>query len=276
MRSRARCSRCTAGFLSYRESQPEVAALLSGVASKAGGYGFLALLVPLFPEQSARFAWVFIALGLIGLLWGSLLAFRQPDSRGVIAYSSIAQMGIVILGIFLLNEQGTTGAAFQMVNHAIISAALFLLAGWAETRAGSGLFSHLGGLARGRPVLATIVLVVGMVALAVPGSTLFASEFLILLGAFEQHWWLGAIASLAIILAAMYMLRWISAVLHGAEGDLVGQNRPPDLRSGALLAILPLALVLIALSIAPNLVTSRVGESATALTAEAAAEKERR
>lgn len=262
--------------LSYRQAQPEAAALLSGVASKAGGYGFLALLVPLFPEQSARFAWLFIALGLIGLLWGSLLAFRQPDSRGVIAYSSVAQMGIVILGIFLLNEQGTTGAAFQMVNHAIISAALFLLAGWAETRAGSGLFSHLGGLARGRPVLATTILVVGMVALAVPGSALFASEFLILLGAFEQHWWLGAIASLAIILAAMYMLRWISAVLHGAEGDLVGQNRPPDLRSGAFLAILPLTLVLIALSIVPNLVTSRVGESATALTAEAAAEKERR
>jgi NADH-quinone oxidoreductase subunit M len=259
--------------LSYRQAQPEVAALLSGVASKAGGYGFLALLVPLFPEQSARYAWIFIALGLIGLLWGSLLAFRQPDSRGVIAYSSIAQMGIVILGIFLLNAQGTTGAAFQMVNHAIISAALFLLAGWAESRVGSGLFRHLGGLARGRPILASVILVVGMVALAVPGSSLFASEFLILLGAFEQHWWLGAIASLAIILAAMYMLRWISAVLHGDEGDFVGQTRPPDLRSGALLAILPLALVLIVLSVSPNLVTSRVDDATAALTAEAVAAK---
>ena len=253
----------------YRQSSPEVAAVLSGVASKAGGFAFLAVLVPLFPAQSAEYAWLFIALGLVGFLWGALLAFRQPDGRGVIAYSSVAQMSFVILGVFLLTTQGATGATFQMVNHALVSAALFLLAGWLETQAGSGDFRHLGGLARSRPVLATVAIVLGMAALAVPGSSVFASEFLILLAAFADAWWLGALASLGIVLAAMYMLRWISAVLHEREGDLVGQLRPPDLRSGALLCILPLVLALIGLSLAPAQLTERVEDAGSAMIAAA-------
>ncbi|MGI9116459.1 MAG: complex I subunit 4 family protein [Gaiellales bacterium] len=257
---------------SYRESQPEVAAVLSGLASKAGGYAFLAILVPLFPAQAAHFAWVFIALGAIGFLYAAFLAFRQPDGRGVVAYSSIAQMSFVVLGVFLLNDRGATGATFQMVNHALVSAALFLLAGWLETQAGSGSFARLGGLARNRPVLATTSLILGMAALAVPGSSVFASEFLILLGAFENHWWLGAITAVGIVLAAMYMLRWVSAVLHEREGDLVGTLNPPDLRRGALLCILPLVLCLLGLSIAPAQFTDRVDAAAGAMIGMAAKE----
>ncbi len=249
----------------YRESSPEIAAVLSGVASKAGGFAFLAILVPLFPAQAAQYAWIFITLGAIGFLWASFIAFRQPDSRGVVAYSSIAQMSLVVLGIFLLSDRGATGATFQMVNHALVSAALFLIAGWLETQAGSGSFKSLGGLARGRPVLATVSLVVGMAALAVPGSSVFASEFLILLGAFEHQWWLGAIVSIGIVLAALYMLRWVSAILHEREGALVGTFNPPDLRKGALLAILPLVLVLTLLSIAPAQFTDRINDSTRAL-----------
>lgn len=256
----------------YRESSPEVAAVLSGVASKAGGYAFLAILVPLFPEQSAKYAWVFIALGAFGFLYGAFLAFRQPDGRGVVAYSSIAQMSFIILGIFLLNSRGATGATFQMVNHALVSGALFLLAGWLETQAGSGSFKQLGGLARSRPVLATTALIVGMAALAVPGSSVFASEFLILLGSYEDHWWLGAIVTVGIVLAAMYMLRWVSAVLHEREGALVGTLNPPDLRRGALLCILPLVLCLLGLSIAPAQFTDRVDAASTAMIHAAAKE----
>jgi len=249
----------------YRESSPEVAAVLSGVASKAGAYAFLAVLVPIFPAQAAKYAWIFITLGVIGFLWGALLAFRQPDGRGVVAFSSISQMSFIVLGIFLLSDRGATGATFQMVNHALVSAALFLLAGWLEVKVGSGSFKHLGGLARRRPILATVALVLGMATLAVPGSSVFASELLILLGAFEAQWWLGAIASLGIVLAAMYMLRWVSAVLHDREGELVGTSNPPDLRQGALLVILPLVLVLIGLSIAPYQLTSRIDASAHSL-----------
>ena len=256
----------------YRESSPEVAAVLSGVASKAGGFAFLAVLVPLFPAQAATYAWVFIALGTIGFLYGAFLAFRQSDGRSVIAYSSIAQMSFIILGVFLLDSRGATGATFQMVNHALVSAALFLLAGWLETQAGSGSFKHLGGLARSRPVLATVALILGMAALAVPGSSVFASEFLIMLGAFEHSWWLGSIVAIGIVFAAMYMLRWISAVLHEREGDLVGSLNPPDLRRGALLCLLPLVLCLIGLSIAPAQFTDRVDAAATALVSSAAKE----
>ena len=256
----------------YRESSPEVAAVLSGVASKAGGYAFLAVLVPLFPAQAAHYAWLFIALGLFGFLYGAFLAFRQPDGRGVVAYSSIAQMSFVVMGVFLLSQRGATGATFQMVNHAIVSAALFLLAGWLETQAGSGDLRRLGGLARSRPVLATTALVVGMAALAVPGSSVFGSELLILHGGYEYRWWVGALAAVGIVLAALYMLRWISAVLHEREGAGVGMLNPPDLRRGALVCLLPLVLALLALSAAPAQLTERIDASATALVASAAKE----
>ena len=256
----------------YREASPEVAAVLSGVASKAGGFAFLAVLVPLFPRQSAEYAWIFIALGLFGFLYGAFLAFRQPDGRGVVAYSSIAQMSFIVMGVFLLSQRGSTGATFQMVNHALVSAVLFLLAGWLETQAGSGDFRRLGGLARSRPVLATTALIVGMAALAVPGSSVFGSELLILLGAYEYRWWVGVVAAVGIVLAAMYMLRWVSAVLHEREGAEVGLLNPPDLRRGALLCMLPLVLALIGLSVAPAQFTERVDASATALIASAAKE----
>jgi NADH-quinone oxidoreductase subunit M len=242
----------------YRAAPPEVAALLSGVASKAGAYGFLRLALPLFPKQAAELRWWLVTLATIGLLYGSLVAFRQPDSRGVIAYSSIGQMGLIVLGIFLINARGEDGAVLQMVNHGLLSAALFLIAGWLAVTTGAERFEQLGGLARGRPILATMCVVVGVATLAVPGSSTFASEFLILLGAFERHWYLGTIAAASMVLSAMYMLRWVSAVLHDREGPAVGATRPPDLRSGALGAVLPLVVAVLALSFAPNVVTRRV------------------
>ncbi len=158
------------------------------------------------------------------------MAFRQPDSRGVIAYSSIAQMSLIGLGIFVMNDIGATGATFQMINHGLLSVLLFLIAGVVEVRTGDGLFRRIGGLARGRAGLATIVMTTGIAALAVPGSALFASEFLVLLGAFRDWWLIGTLASLAIVLAAMYMLRWISALLHDAPAEpsagLTGHARP--------------------------------------------------
>ena len=256
----------------YRSAPPEVAAVLSGVASKAGAYGFLRIVLPIFPQPVADFRWILVGAAVIGLLYGSLLAFRQPDARGVIAYSSIGQMGLVTLGIFALNDQGATGAAFQMVNHGLLSAALFLLAGWMSHTTGQDAFARLGGLARGRPVLATTVIIVGVAVLAVPGSSAFASEFLVLLGAFEAKAAVGVIASLAVVLAAMYMLRWISAVLHEREGDAVGATNPPDLTAGGFAAIFPLVAVVLALSFYPHAVTRRVDTPASQLAVPAATE----
>ena len=112
-----------------------------------------------------------LVLSSIGLVYASLLAFRAPDVRGVIAYSSLAQMNLILIGIFAANSSGYTGALLQMVNHGLISAALFLLAGAIERRTTTGELARLGGMARGRPVLATILIATGVIALAVPGST---------------------------------------------------------------------------------------------------------
>ena len=122
----------------YRESPPEVAAVLSGVISKAAAYGFLRIAIPKFPGPAHDFRVLMLVLAAIGLVYGSLLAFRAPDIRGVIAYSSLAQMGLITLGIFAVNDLGFDGAVLQMVNHGLISTSLFLLAGMVERRTSTG------------------------------------------------------------------------------------------------------------------------------------------
>src|SRR5207344_1169799 len=141
----------------YRESSPEVAAVLSGVISKAAAFGFLRIAIAKFPEPAVDFRIPILVLAGCGLIYGSLLAFRAPDVRGVIAYSSLAQMGLITFGLFAINDLGLNGAVLQMVNHGLISASLFLLAGGIERRAATGELDRLGGMARGRPALATVL-----------------------------------------------------------------------------------------------------------------------
>jgi len=215
----------------YRESPPEVSAVLSGVVSKAAIYGFIRIAITKFPEPTRDFRTVILVLAAIGLIYGSLLAFRAPDVRGVIAYSSLAQMGL-------------------------ITASLFLLAGGIERRATTGEFSRLGGFARGRPILATVLMTTGIIALAVPGSSAFAGEFEILAGVFSRGWGYSVVGAVAIVLAAMYMLRLISAVLHRDPGPAVSPEAL-DLRPAELGAIVPLLACLLALSVWPAAITER-------------------
>ena len=174
-----------------------------------------------------------LVLATIGLVYGSLLAFRAPDFRGVIAYSSLAQMCLILIGLFAVNDSGLNGALLQMVNHGLISAGLFLLAGYIEHRTATGEFALLGGMARGRPILATILITIGVIALAVPGSSAFAGEFLVLNGIFTRGWGWAVVGAIAIVLAAMYMLRAISAALHEEKGPAV-HDRALDLRPDEL------------------------------------------
>src|SRR5206468_4466993 len=132
----------------YREAPPEVSAVLSGVVSKVAVYGFLRIAIPKFPGPTDDFRTTLLVLGAVGLVYGSLLAFRAPDVRGVIAYSSLAQMGLITIGLFAANDLGFDGAVLQMVNHGLISATLFLLAGGIERRTSTGEFLLLGGMAR--------------------------------------------------------------------------------------------------------------------------------
>ncbi len=197
----------------YREAPPEVTAVLSGVIAKAGVYG-------------------------------------SPSFRGVVAYSSLAQSGLITIGLFSGTNLGYDGAVLQMVAHGLMSAALFLIAGTVERRTTTDEFALLGGMAKGRPALATLLLTVGVISLAVPGSAAFAGEFLILAGAFQRAWWWAVIGAGAMVLAAMYMLRLISAVLHEARGSTVS-DEAMDLRPGELALVVPLVGILLALSAWP-------------------------
>ncbi|HWB21414.1 MAG TPA: NADH-quinone oxidoreductase subunit M [Gaiellaceae bacterium] len=238
----------------YREAPPEVAALLSGVISKVAAYGFLRIAIAKFPGPTQDFRVPILVLASIGLVYGSLLAFRSPDIRGVIAYSSLAQMGLITLGLFAGNNLGSTGAVLQMVNHGLISGALFLMAGMIERRASTGELALLGGFARGRPALATTLMTTGVIALAVPLSSAFAGEFLILAGVFQQGWAWAVIGAGSIVLGAMYVLRLISAVLHDRVGSAVSEAAM-DLRDAELGMVVPLIGCLLMLSASPNLIS---------------------
>ncbi len=242
--------------ITYTEAPPEVAAILSGVVSKAAVFGLVWIVLPHFPEPVDDLRGLALVLAAATLVYGSLLAFRQPDIRGVVAYSSMAQMGLIMLGIFSVNDLGLDGAILHSVNHGLVSAGFFLLAGMIETRAGSGEFSRLGGLAKGRPALATVVLILGMFTLAVPGSTNFAGEFAILSGVFQRGWGYAAVGAAAIVLAAMYALRLISAILHDRRASSP-DDASTDLVGGELALVLPLVALLAALSAWPALVTER-------------------
>jgi NADH-quinone oxidoreductase subunit M len=234
----------------YREAPPEVTAVLSGVIAKAGLYGMLRIAIPKFPDPTSFYRTAILAIAAAALVYGSLLAFRAPDFRGVVAYSSLAQSGLIALGLFAGTGLGFDGAVLQMVAHGLISTSLFLIAGVVERRTTTGEFRLLGGMARGRPALATLLMTVGIISLAVPGSASFAGEFLILAGVFQRAWWWAAIGAGAIVLAAMYMLRLISAVLHEARGSTVA-DEAMDVRPGELALIVPLVAGLLLLSAWP-------------------------
>jgi NADH-quinone oxidoreductase subunit M len=240
--------------LAYREAPVEVTAVLSAIVSKTAVYGFLVIALPKFPDPVEDLTGLILVLAAAGLVYGSVLAFRAPDLRGIVAYSSMAQMGLITLGVFAFNDLGHDGAVLQSVSHGLISATMFLLVGMVERRCGTGDLDALGGMARGRPVLATVVLVAGVITLAVPGSATFAGEFLIMAGSYEKGWGYAAIVALGIVLAAMYTLRPISAILHLRAGSAV-RDEALDLRPGELALVLPLLACLLVLSAWPALVS---------------------
>ena len=234
----------------YRQAPPEVAAVLSGVIAKAGLYGMLRIAITKFPDPTSYYRTLVLALGAAALVYGALLAFRAPDFRGVVAYSSLSQSGLIAIGLFSGTNLGYDGAVLQIVSHGLVSTALFLVAGMVERRTTTDQFSLLGGMAKGRPALATILLTASVISLAVPGSASFAGEFLILAGAFQRHWWWAVIGAGGIVLAAMYMLRLVSAVLHEARGSTVSDDAL-DLRPGELALVVPVVGALLALSVWP-------------------------
>src|SRR5918992_3689670 len=244
----------------YRSTPLPVLALLSAVLSKVGVYGFLRIVLPVMPDASQHFSELMIALAVFSILYGSVLAFSQDNLRLVVAYSSIAQLGFITLGIFTLEEKGAQGAVMQMVNHGLVVVALFLIVGVIAARAGgSASLGQLGGMALRAPVLAALFLIVSFATLAMPGSPNFVGEILILFGAFEDHLAYGLVASAGVVLAAVYMIRAFQRAMHNRPGPTVESR---ELCRLDLAAIAPLVAVVIALGLYPQFILERT-ETAT-------------
>jgi NADH-quinone oxidoreductase subunit M len=239
----------------YRATSIPVLALLSGVLSKVGVYGFLRIVLPIMPDGAQHWQELFIILAVFSILYGSVLAFSQDNIRLVLAYSSIAQLGFIVLGIFAFEEKGVQGALLQMLNHGLVVVPLFLIVGVIALRArGSESLGELGGMAFRAPVLAGLFLVVSFATLAMPGSGNFIGEILILFGTFEDKLVYGLVASAGVVLAAVYMIRLYQGTMHGRAGPAV-ESREID--GVNLAAVVPLVAVVIALGLYPQFVLHR-------------------
>ncbi len=201
----------------YSEAPTAVVVLIAGVMAKTGAYGFLRFCLPLFPVAVKQAAPIIGVLAVIGILYFALQALIADDMQRLLAYVSLSHMGVILLAIFAFNAQAYDGAVMQMVNHGIIIGALFLIAGAFEARTGSRKLSDFGGLAKRLPLLATAFMIVSLAALGLPGLNSFAGEFLAFLGAFRANWWLGALATLVVIPAAWYMLRFFQGMMFGPD-----------------------------------------------------------
>jgi NADH-quinone oxidoreductase subunit M len=189
--------------------------ILAGVLLKMGAYGFLRFSVPMLPEAAAHFQPFMFTLGVVAVIYTSLVALAQQDMKKLIAYSSVAHMGVVVIGIFTFNQQGLDGALFQMLSHGIVSAALFLCVGVVYDRIHTREISRYGGLADRMPAYALVFMLFTMASIGLPGTAGFVGEFLVLVGAFRVNIWLALLGSAGMILGAAYMLYLYRRVMFG-------------------------------------------------------------
>ena len=198
--------------------------ILAGVLLKMGAYGFLRFSIPMLPQASQSFAPLMLSLGVIAVIYTSAVAFAQTDMKKLIAYSSVAHMGVVIIGMFTFNIQGIEGALFQMLSHGIVSAALFLCVGVVYDRIHTRDIARYGGLAPRMPAYALFFMLFTMASVGLPGTAGFVGEFLVLVGAFKVSFWLALLGSSGMILGAVYMLFLYRRVIFGVitRDDLRG------------------------------------------------------
>ncbi len=251
----------------YRESPIVVVALLAAVVSKAGVYGLLRIGLPLFPRGMAYFQYPIILLALVSIVYGSLVAWRQPTMRMLVGYSSLAHLGFIALGIAAIDPQAAQGAVLQMVNHGVVVVAAFAIVGIIATRTGKEDIDDIGGLAARAPWLSGIFLVVTMASLAIPGSNSFAGEFFILSGTFRHDWWAAAIAMIGVVYASVYMLRLYQSSMNGpARG---GDPRRVELRVRDVVVLVPLIAVMLFIALWPQVLAGASSASVNAAVAPA-------
>jgi NADH-quinone oxidoreductase subunit M len=259
----------------YKAAPLPVLVVFSGVLAKVGAYGFLRVVLPLFPQATAQFQTVILLVALASILYGSVMAFTQTNVRLIAGYSSVAQLGFITAGIFALRADGSDGAILQMVNHGLVVAPLFVIIAILFERTGTEDLRSMGGMAMRAPVLAALFLIVALATLAMPGSANFIGEFYILNGLFDSKIVFAIIAISGVAMSAYYALRLYIGTMHNRKPDGVA-SREISLRDGVILA--PLVLCILGLALYPQLILHRadpsVQKSVAAVTGNQTAEEE--
>ena len=225
--------------------------ILAAVLLKMGTYGFLRFAIPLFPIASAQYTPWIVALALIGIIYGALVAMVQPDLKKLVAYSSVSHLGFCMLGLYAMNSLGFAGAMLQMLNHGVSTGALFLLVGVIYERRHSRLIADFGGLWKPLPVFASVFLVVMLSSIGLPGTNGFVSEFLILLGAFRTRPLWAGIAATGVILSAVYMLWMYQRVMFGPVTHAENEKLK-DLTLRERLVFVPLLVLIFWMGVQPQ------------------------
>jgi NADH-quinone oxidoreductase subunit M len=232
------------------QSTPATAVLMMSVVDKVGTFAMLRFCLELFPGSSQTFAPWIIALAVIGIVYGAILAIGQTDMMRLIAYTSISHFGFIILGIFAMTGQSQAGATLYMVNHGISTAALFLIAGFLVSRRGSRAIADYGGVQKVAPVLAGTFLISGLATLSLPGLAPFISEFLVLIGTFGRYGVAAIVATGALVLSAIYILWLYQRVMTGPVRE--GSEKISDLVPREALVVVPLLALLIVFGVYPK------------------------
>jgi NADH-quinone oxidoreductase subunit M len=240
----------------HTEAPTAGSVVLAGVILKLGAYGILRFAFGLFPNASVKFAPLFITLGVIGIVYGSIVAAMQKDAKRVIAYSSVAHMGFIVIGIFSLTVFGLDGASFTMVSHPLTTGALFLVIGMLYERRHTRQIDAFGGIWSSAPKLTALFLIAMFAGVGLPAFSGFVGEFLSLLGTFAAHRWWAVVATSGVILGAVYMLWMFQRVFTGVPE---GENATmADANGRELLVVVPLLALSLFIGLYPKPVLDRV------------------
>lgn len=228
--------------------------ILAGVMLKMGTYGFMRWVIPLFPEASEYWAWLFMLIGVVGIIYGALVAMVQPDVKKLVAYSSVSHMGYILLGLFTFNAYGVGGGLYQMLNHGISTGALFILIGMIYERTHSREISKYGGLAGVLPIFTIFFFIVTLSSIAVPMTNGFVGEFFILLGTYKAHPVFAYFAVSGVVLGAVYMLWMFKRVFFCQQGELVKDEHHPlhDLNAREIAVLVPMVVMVFWMGLFPN------------------------
>ena len=239
----------------HTEAPTAGSVILAGVMLKLGGYGLLRFALPLYPDAAQTLAPVIIVLSLIGIIYGAVVALVQPDLKRLVAYSSVSHMGFVTLGIFVFTEQGIQGAILQMVNHGLITGALFLLVGVIYERTHDRTIAKMGGLSARMPVYAAVFGFFLFASAGLPGLSGFVGEFLALVGAFDANPLVAAVAAFVMILGAAYLLWMFQRVAFGEVSEFLEGlgDHLTDMTPTELLTLVPLGGLVVIFGLFPGL-----------------------